>query len=382
MVNYNQEYRELPRGVQKLFHIHWPLLFLILVIGCFGFLMLYSVAEGDFTKWAAPQIERFLVGLLLLTVISFIHIDFWRACAPFVYCFGILLLIFVLFFGDYGGGAKRWLELGSFRFQPSEIMKVGLVMVLAIYYDWLKPARVSKIFWVAIPLLLILIPTALVIPQPDLGTGTIIALIGLTVMFVAGVHYLYFFAGLSLLPGLLTLIFYSRGTSWQLVTDYQFGRIDTFLNPTHDPLGEGYQITQSKIALGSGGLEGKGFMQGSQSQLDFLPYKHTDFIFTTIAEEFGFFGGVGLLLMYSVIIIFCIASAITNRNNFGSLLTIGLATLFFTYFFVNIAAVTGMAPVTGVPLPLISYGGSAMLVILGTFGLIQSAHIHRLMKRE
>ena len=344
--------------------------------------MLYSVAEGDFTKWAGPQIKRFLVGLLLLIVIGFIHIEFWRACAPFVYCLGILLLVFVLFFGDYGGGAKRWLELGSFRFQPSEIMKVGLVMVLAIYYDWLKPARVSKIFWVAIPLLLILIPTALVIPQPDLGTGTIIALIGLTVMFVAGVHYLYFFAGLSLLPGLLTLIFYSRGTSWQLVTDYQFGRIDTFLNPTHDPLGEGYQITQSKIALGSGGLEGKGFMQGSQSQLDFLPYKHTDFIFTTIAEEFGFFGGVGLLLMYSVIIIFCIASAITNRNNFGSLLTIGLATLFFTYFFVNIAAVTGMAPVTGVPLPLISYGGSAMLVILGTFGLIQSAHIHRLLKRE
>ena len=344
--------------------------------------MLYSVAEGDFTKWAAPQIERFLVGLLLLTVISFIHIDFWRACAPFVYCFGILLLIFVLFFGDYGGGAKRWLELGSFRFQPSEIMKVGLVLVLAIYYDWLKPARVSKIFWVTIPVLLILIPTALVIPQPDLGTGTIIALIGLTVMFVAGVHYLYFLAGLTFLPGLLALIFYSRGTSWQLVTDYQFGRIDTFLNPSHDPLGDGYQITQSKIALGSGGLEGKGFMQGSQSQLDFLPYKHTDFIFTTIAEEFGFFGGVGLLLIYSVIIIFCIASAITNRNKFGSLLTIGLATLFFTYFSVNIAAVTGMAPVTGVPLPLISYGGSAMLVILGTFGLIQSAHIHRLMKRE
>ena len=344
--------------------------------------MLYSVAEGDFTKWASPQIERFLIGVLLLVIMGFIHIDFWRASAPFVYFFGILLLLFVLFFGDYGGGAKRWLELGSFRFQPSEIIKVGLVMVLAIYYDWLKPDRVSKIFWVTIPVLMILIPTALVIPQPDLGTGTIIALIGLTVMFVAGVHYLYFLVGLTLLPGLVALIFYSRGSSWQLVTDYQFGRIDTFLNPAHDPLGDGYQITQSKIALGSGGLEGKGFMQGSQSQLDFLPYKHTDFIFTTIAEEFGFFGGVGLLLMYSVIIIFCIGSAITNKNKFGSLLTIGLATLFFTYFFVNIAAVTGMAPVTGVPLPLISYGGSAMLVILGTFGLIQSAHIHRLLKRE
>lgn len=362
--------------------MHWPLLFLIVVIGCFGFLMLYSVSEGNFTKWAGPQIERFLVGLLLLVLVGFIHIDFWRACAPFIYLLGILLLFFVLFFGDYGGGAKRWLELGSFRFQPSEIMKVGLVMVLAIYYDWLKPSNVSKIFWVIIPLLFILLPTALVVPQPDLGTATIIVIIGLIVMFVAGVHYIYFLGGILLLPGFLALIFYSRGTSWQLVTDYQFGRIDTFLNPANDPLGDGYQITQSKIALGSGGLEGKGFMQGSQSQLDFLPYKHTDFIFTTIAEEFGFFGGVGLLLMYSVIIIFCIISAITNRNKFGSLLTIGLATLFFTYFSVNIAAVTGMAPVTGVPLPLISYGGSAMLVTLGTFGLIQSAHIHRLLKRE
>ena len=178
------------------------------------------------------------------------------------------------------------------------------------------------------------------------------------------------------------LIFFSRGTNWQLVTDYQFNRIDTFLNPGKDPLGDGYQITQSKIALGSGGFEGKGFMQGSQSQLDFLPYKHTDFIFTTIAEEFGFFGGVGLLLIYSIMIIFCIYSSHKNKNRFGSLLTIGLSTIFFSYFFVNIAAVTGMAPVTGVPLPLISYGGSAMLVVLGIFGLIQSAHVHRLIKRE
>ncbi|PQM56788.1 MAG: rod shape-determining protein RodA [Rhodobacteraceae bacterium] len=362
--------------------MHWPLVILVLVIAAFGFLMLYSVAEGDFEKWARPQIERFVIGFAFMLIIGFIHIDFWRVCSPFVYFIGIFLLIFVLFFGDYGGGARRWLEFGSFRFQPSEVIKVGLVMFLAIYYDWLQPEKVSKIFWVFIPAMIILLPTALVIPQPDLGTGTLIAITGLTIMFVAGGHYLYFLGGLLLLPGLLGLIFYSRGTSWQLVTDYQFGRIDTFLNPTHDPLGEGYQITQSKIALGSGGLEGKGFMQGSQSQLDFLPQKHTDFIFTTIAEEFGFFGGVGLLLMYSVIIIFCVVSAITNKNKFGSLLTIGLATVFFTYFFINIAAVTGMAPVTGVPLPLISYGGSAMLVVLGTFGLIQSAHIHRLLKRD
>ena len=344
--------------------------------------MLYSVADGDYEKWSKPQLERFLIGFVIMLIMGCVGIDFWRACSPFVYFLGVLLLIAVFFFGDYGGGAKRWLEFGSFRFQPSEIMKVGLVMFLAIYYDWLKPANTSKIFWVIIPIIIIVIPTALIIPQPDLGTGTIIAMTGVTMMFAAGVHYFYFLIVVFLIPAFLVLLFYSRNTSWQLVTDYQFNRIDTFLNPEKDPLGVGYQITQSKIALGSGGLEGKGFMQGSQSQLDFLPYKHTDFIFTTIAEEFGFFGGVGLLLIYSAILIFCLFSAFKNKNRFGSLLTIGLSTTFFSYFFVNIAAVTGMAPVTGVPLPLISYGGSAMLVVLGIFGLIQSSHVHRLIKKD
>ncbi len=344
--------------------------------------MLYSVADGDYDKWTKPQFERFIIGFVIMLIMGFISIDFWRACSPFLYFFGIILLFCVLFFGDYGGGAKRWLELGTFRFQPSEIMKVGLIMFLSIYYDWLKPSNTSKLFWVIIPFFLILLPAALIIPQPDLGTGTIIIMIGFTMMFAAGVHYLYFIIIIFFIPALLTLIFFSRGTNWQLVTDYQFSRIDTFMNPGKDPLGDGYQITQSKIALGSGGFEGKGFMQGSQSQLDFLPYKHTDFIFTSIAEEFGFFGGVGLLLIYSIIIIFCIYSSFKNKNRFGSLLTIGLSTIFFSYFFVNIAAVTGMAPVTGVPLPLISYGGSAMLVVLGIFGLIQSAHVHRLIKRE
>ena len=188
----------------------------------------------------------------------------------------------------------------------------------------------TKLFWVIIPFFLILLPAALIIPQPDLGTGTIIIMIGFTMMFAAGVHYLYFIIIIFFIPALLTLIFFSRGTNWQLVTDYQFSRIDTFMNPGKDPLGDGYQITQSKIALGSGGFEGKGFMQGSQSQLDFLPYKHTDFIFTSIAEEFGFFGGVGLLLIYSIIIIFCIYSSFKNKNRFGSLLTIGLSTIFFS----------------------------------------------------
>ena len=344
--------------------------------------MLYSVADGDYNKWSKPQFERFLIGFVIMLMMGFISIDFWRACSPFIYIIGIILLLSVFLFGDYGGGAKRWLAFGSFRFQPSEIMKVGLVMFLSIYYDWLKPINTSKLFWVIIPIFIIALPTALIIPQPDLGTGIILATTGITMMFAAGVHYFYFLILVLLIPAFLALLFYSKDTSWQLVTDYQFNRIDAFINPGKDPLGVGYHITQSKIALGSGGLEGKGFMQGSQSQLDFLPYKHTDFIFTTIAEEFGFFGGVGLLLIYSAILIFCLFSALKNRNRFGNLLTIGLSTIFFSYFFVNIAAVTGMVPVTGVPLPLISYGGSAMLVVLGTFGLIQSSHVHRLLKKD
>ena len=382
VMNYNQQFKDVPQGLQKFRFLHWPLLFLVVVVGLFGFLMLYSVADGNIETWARPQINRFIPGSILMLIIALVHIDFWRACAPYVYLFGVILLFSVLLSGDYGGGARRWLEIGSLRFQPSEIMKVGMVMVLALYYDWLKPNKASKFIWVVFPLALIILPTALIIPQPDLGTGTLIALTGLTVMFAAGVHYLYFLVTLLAMPGFIFVVFLSRGTAWQLVTDYQFNRIDTFLNPQNDPLGGGYQITQSKIALGSGGLEGKGFMQGSQSQLDFLPYKHTDFIFTTIAEEFGFFGSVGLLLIYSAIILFCFLSAITNKNKFGSLLTTGLATVFFSYFFINISAVTGLAPVTGIPLPLISYGGSALLVILGTFGLVQSAHIHRLIRKD
>ena len=201
--------------------------------------MLYSVADGDYDKWSKPQLERFIVGFIVMLMMGFISIDFWRACSPFLYLFGIILLLCVLFIGDYGGGAKRWLEFGTFRFQPSEIMKVGLIMFLSIYYDWLKPSNTSKLFWVIIPLFLIILPAALIIPQPDLGTGTIIIMTGFTMMFAAGVHFIYFIIIMSLIPAFLALIFLSRGTNWQLVTDYQFNRIDTFLNPEKDPLGDG-----------------------------------------------------------------------------------------------------------------------------------------------
>ena len=250
-------------------------------------------------------------------------------------------------------------------------------MVLAAYYDWLPLARVSRPLWVLLPVGLVLLPVGLVLRQPDLGTAVLLLAGGAFLMFVAGVHWAYFAAVIAAVAGLLMLLLQSRGTDWQLLADYQYRRIDTFIDPASDPLGAGYHITQSKIALGSGGWTGRGFMQGTQSRLNFLPEKHTDFIFTTLAEEFGLVGGVSLLGLYVLILIFCISTALGNRDRFASLVTLGVAATFFLFFAVNMSMVMGLAPVVGVPLPLVSYGGSAMLVLMIGFGLVQSAHVHK-----
>jgi rod shape determining protein RodA len=228
-----------------------------------------------------------------------------------------------------------------------------------------------------IPVVIILLPTMLVMRQPDLGTGLLLLLGGGVMMFLAGVHILYFAAVAAAGVGLVSVVMASRGTDWQLLKDYQFRRIDTFLDPSSDPLGAGYHISQAKIAMGSGGWTGKGFMQGTQSRLNFLPEKHTDFIFTTLAEEFGFMGAFSLLGLYALLIVFTVVAALKMKDRFASLLTLGVAATLFFYFFVNMAMVMGLAPVVGVPLPLVSYGGSAMLVLMIAFGLVQSAHIHR-----
>ena len=377
MISKQQSYRDIPTGPYKILALNWPVLLLVITVSSFGFLILYSVADGDLKPWAQPQMIRFSIGIVIIVIFSVIHINFWRKLSLLIYGVSLLLLVLVIYFGVSGGGAQRWLDLKILTLQPSELMKVSLVMLLALYYDWLKPERISKIFWVAIPSILILIPVSLVIVQPDLGTALLIGFIGISMMFLAGTSWWYFGVAFSLLPVALTAIWVSRGKPWQFLTNYQYKRIDTFLNPSLDPLGSGYHITQSKIALGSGGLTGRGYMQGTQSQLDFLPRNHTDFIFTTLAEEFGFLGAISLLVIYGSIVIFSIISAINNKNRFGSLLTAGLTVNFFSYFAINIAMVMGLAPVVGVPLPLISYGGSAMLVLLASFGLMQSAHVHR-----
>ena len=362
--------------IRKLLFFHWPLAILILATGAFGILMLYSVAGGSMLPWAEPQLIRFIVGFGAMIIIGFIHIDFWRSLTIPAYIGSILLLIAVMFYGE-GAGAQRWIDLKVIRLQPSEIMKVTLIMALALYYSLIPINRKSSPLWLIPPLALIFLPTFLVFSQPDLGTSLLILISGFAVMFLAGVNIWYFIVGAFAGAGLVSAVFLSRNTSWQFLTDYQMGRIDVYLNPSLDPLGAGYHITQSKIALGSGGLSGRGFMQGTQSQLDFLPEKHTDFIFTTLAEEFGYFGSLGLLIIYALMVIFCLLSAAKNQYKFGALLTSGLAVMFFLYFFINMAMVMGLAPVVGVPLPLISWGGSAMLVLLGAFGLIQSAHVHQ-----
>ncbi len=369
--------KEVPQGPRKLLYLNWPLIVLITAAAGFGLLMLYSAAGGSMWPWAVPQARRFALGMAVMLVAAFVPIWVWRNMAGPAYAVALALLVAVAFVGDVGMGAQRWLVLGPLRLQPSELMKVALVMVLAAYYDGLEDDKVSRPAYVAIPLVLILLPVFLVIRQPDLGTAILLALGGGAMMFVAGVSWLYFAAAGVLGASAVALVFLSRGTSWQLLKDYQFRRIDVFLNPDLDPLGAGYHITQSKIALGSGGWAGRGFMQGTQSRLNFLPEKQTDFIFTTLAEELGFIGASFLLTVYVLIVVFCIASALRNRDRFASLLTIGVATTFFLFYAVNMSMVMGLAPVVGVPLPLVSYGGTAMLVLLFAFGLVQSAHVHR-----
>ena len=366
-----------PAGLSKVLYIHWVLILVLTAVAAIGWLMLYSIAGGNIDTWAMPQIKRYGLGLAILFFVAFVPIWFWRSMSGVAYAIGMVLLLIVEFFGIVGMGAQRWIDLGFMRLQPSELMKVTLVMMLAAYYDWLDDKKVSRPLWVLLPVVLIVAPTVLVLMQPNLGTSVMLIAAGGAVMFAAGVSFWYFAGVIGIVGGTVAAVFMSRGTPWQLLHDYQYRRIDTFLDPSADPLGAGYNIIQAKIALGSGGWAGKGFMQGTQSRLNFLPEKHTDFIFTTLGEEFGFVGAFSLLILYTLVLVFCLIAAMQNKDRFSQLLIIGVAVNFFLYIAVNLSMVMGMAPVVGVPLPLLSYGGSATLVILLAFGLVQSAIVHR-----
>jgi rod shape determining protein RodA len=371
----NVPLRERLRFKAKLLRFDWFLLFLICLIASVGFFVLHSV--GSQNNLAAKQIVRFLIGLSVMCSIALINVRWIIRTIPFFYVFCLLLLLLVEIIGKTGMGAQRWLDIGFFMLQPSELMKLALVLGLAYYYHILPPEKISRPLWVFVPLVLTAIPTVLVLKQPDLGTSILLMIPAFTMMFVAGVRWRWFISFGVLACLLIGAVLYSQGKNWQILKDYQYKRIHAFVDPSIDPLGSGYHVTQSKIAFGSGEITGMGYKQGTQSHLNFLPENHTDFIFTVLAEEFGLIGSISLLLLYVSVLCICFMLGLNVRYTFGRLLVSGTTTMFFLLFAVNMAMVMGLIPVVGVPLPLVSYGGTSMMVVLLGFGLIMNVRIHR-----
>jgi len=362
--------RHEPRFMERVLAVSWGLVILICAAAGFGIAVLYSAADGSMEPWAGKQTLRFAVALVLMIGAALVDLRAWYRSAYWVYAAVLALVIAVDLRGFVGMGAQRWIDLGVIQLQPSELMTVAVVLALARYFHSLANEDIGRIRYLILPALIVLVPAALVLKEPDLGTAIILLLGGAVLFFVAGVHAGFFLAAPLAAAAALPAI-------WRVLRDYQKARIYTFLDPDSDPLGAGYHILQSKIALGSGGLFGKGFLMGSQSHLSFLPEKQTDFIFTTLAEEFGLAGGLGLLALYTVIIAWGFALALRSRNQFGRLLGLGIVTSFFWSVFINAAMVMGMIPVVGVPLPLISYGGTAMLAVMLGFGLLINVGVHR-----
>jgi rod shape determining protein RodA len=354
----------------KLRHLNWSFVAVVILIALVGYAMLYSAGGGAHGPWAWRHSVRFGIGVTAMLVVALIDIRIWFRLAYPIYAVALLGLIAVEVLGIVSMGAQRWINLGLFQLQPSEVMKIGLVLALARWFHgaWLED--VARPTFLAMPVLLIAAPVALVLKQPDLGTAIMLAGGGAAMLFLAGVRWWKF--ALVLAPMLMAL-----PLIWQQLHDYQKNRVMTFLDPERDPLGAGYHITQSKIALGSGGLWGKGFLQGTQSQLSFLPEKQTDFVFTMLAEEIGLVGALGLLALFTLLVGAALVFALRARTQFGRLLAMGVGTTFFLYVVINIAMVTGLIPVVGVPLPMISYGGTAMITVLTGFGLLLSVDIHR-----
>ncbi|HBR26789.1 MAG TPA: rod shape-determining protein RodA [Rhizobiales bacterium] len=355
---------------RKLLLLNWPFLLLITAIAAVGVAALYSVAGGSLEPWASRHVVRFCIGLALIYAVVLVDIRWWMRTAYPFYLVVLVLLALVPLIGVESGGAQRWIGFGEYSFQPSEIMKIALVLALARYYQWLPPEKVWRPDAMLPPLLMVGLPTVLALAQPDLGTAALFGIVGCGIMFLGGVSWVYFIAAvvgiIAVLPHL-----------WERLHDYQKDRVLTLIDPQRDPLGSGYHILQSKIAIGSGGLTGKGFMQGTQAQLNFLPEKHTDFIFTMFAEEMGFIGAAALLALYLLTLLFITYMALRCRSTFTRLVAAGMGLCLFTYVFINVAMVTGLVPVVGVPLPLVSYGGTSMLTMMVGLGFVLNAHVNR-----
>lgn len=362
--------RERRSLADKLISVNWGLVLLLCLLASVGFAMLYSAANGSLQPWAARQMIRFGIALAVMIGVALVDIRVWLRAAYLIYAVALLLLIAVELRGAIGMGAQRWIDLGVIQLQPSELMKVAVVLALARYFNGVPVEEIGRPLKLIAPILLVMVPAVLVLKQPDLGTALMLVMGGGALFFLAGVRLWKFAvvlaAGAAFVP-----------IAWGFLRDYQKKRIYTFLDPENDPLGAGYHILQSKIALGSGGIFGKGFLLGTQSLLNFLPERQTDFIFTMLAEEWGLVGGLVLLGLYSVVFIYGYAIALLSRNHFGRLLAFGITINFFLYVFINTAMVMGLIPVVGVPLPLISYGGTAMLTVMFGFGLMMSVYVHR-----
>jgi len=356
--------------LEKLAKINWWLVFLIFCLASVGTASLYSAAGGNFEPWASRQLIRFGVGAIGMFIIAMMDIRWWYKLTWPIYFVGMALLIYVEVKGHVGMGAQRWIDLGFMRLQPSELMKIAVIMALARHFHGASVEQVRRITFLFIPILVVLAPVGLVLLQPDLGTSLMIVMAGAGMVFIAGAKLRLFIGS-----GILTAI--SIPIGWQFLHEYQKQRVMTFFDPESDPLGAGYHIIQSKIAIGSGGIEGKGFMQGTQSHLNFLPEKQTDFIFTLWVEEWGLLGGLFLLTLILLVFIAGFMIALRCRHTYGRYLSLGMSLNFSLYVFINIAMVMGLIPVVGAPLPLVSYGGTSMITALIGFGLMMSCNIHR-----
>jgi rod shape determining protein RodA len=355
---------------RRISQLNGVVLVLTLVLGVFGIAMMYSAAGGAWQPYATRQLVRFLLGIFLMISVALIPIRFWQRSAYILYGLGVIALLIVEVMGHIGMGAQRWVQFAGLTVQPSEFMKLALILALARYFHGVHPSDQHKIVWMIPPLLLIAIPAALILKQPNLGTATITCGVGAFIWFAAGLRWRWILGAGGLLAASLPI-------AWQFLHDYQKRRVLTFLDPEKDPLGAGYNILQSIIAIGSGGLSGKGFTKGSQGQLDFLPEKHTDFIFTMVAEEFGFLGSLFLLALFTLLFAYGIGIAIRSRHRFGGLIAIGITAMLWLHMMINMAMVMGLIPVVGIPLPFLSYGGTMLLSTMIGIGLLQNVYVYR-----
>ena len=356
---------------EKLSRFSWALFIPMCVVLLFSIVVLFSAGNGSWQPFALSQLLKICAGMGIFFFVAFSNIKTWIKSAYFIYAIALIMVILVTFVGDVGMGAQRWLSLGFMTVQPSEFIKIALVLALARYFAWQNSVELSQFKNYLVPMLMLMVPFILICAQPDLGTGISLGLITVGMFYIVGANKKWF-----LIAGILGLL--ALPVVWYGgMHDYQRARIITFINPELDARGAGYQINQAKIAFGSGGIIGKGYMSGTQSQQSFLPEKQTDFIFTMLGEEFGFIGAFMLLSIYTFIVIMLFWAAKTCRNRFGQLVCFGFMLNFFIYYFINISMVLGLMPTVGVPLPLMSFGGSSLLSLMFGFGLVQNSHIHK-----